>query len=63
MDHTVRARTMAACLTSCKILKIRNGPGSAILPPSLTRIHLTFANNVRGHVGPKFANPLTLLSV
>ncbi|MBE3048579.1 hypothetical protein IMZ48_39980 [Candidatus Bathyarchaeota archaeon] len=39
------------------MLSLRNGPGAAILPPTLTRIHLTFANNITGHVGPKYASP------
>ncbi|KAI1461103.1 CI-B8 domain-containing protein [Annulohypoxylon moriforme] len=37
-----------------KLLAIRHGPGAAILPPEITRIHLDFAkkwNN--GHMGPR----------
>lgn len=47
-------------LTVQKILKLRNGPGAAILPPSLTRIHLTFAHNTTGHIGLQYASPTAL---
>ncbi|KKF97261.1 hypothetical protein CFIMG_002818RA [Ceratocystis fimbriata CBS 114723] len=36
------------------LLKIRFGPGAAVLPPNVTRIHMDFARNIRGgHMGPR----------
>ncbi|KAK1754588.1 CI-B8 domain-containing protein [Echria macrotheca] len=37
-----------------EILWIRNGPGAAILPPNVTKIHLEFARKMEGgHMGPR----------
>ncbi|SPO05770.1 related to ribosomal protein MRP49 [Cephalotrichum gorgonifer] len=37
-----------------RLLGIRLGPGAAVLPPSVTRIHLEFAREAGdGHVGPR----------
>ncbi|KAK0639336.1 CI-B8 domain-containing protein [Cercophora newfieldiana] len=37
-----------------KILWIRHGPGAAVLPPNVTRIHLEFAKRINGgHMGPR----------
>jgi hypothetical protein len=42
-----------------KILWIRHGPGAAILPPNVSRIHLEFAKRLNGgHMGPRFVAPL-----
>ncbi|KAJ8062642.1 hypothetical protein OCU04_009164 [Sclerotinia nivalis] len=35
------------------LLGIRLGPGAAILPPEVTRIHMDFAYGLAGHLGPK----------
>ncbi|KAB8290294.1 hypothetical protein EYC80_011158 [Monilinia laxa] len=35
------------------LLGIRLGPGAAILPPEVTRIHLDFAYGLAGHLGPR----------
>ncbi|KAH0442164.1 50s ribosomal protein mrp49 [Colletotrichum kahawae] len=36
------------------ILSIRHGPGAAILPPNVTRIHMEFAKTMEGgHMGPR----------
>ncbi|KAF7952915.1 hypothetical protein EAE96_006138 [Botrytis aclada] len=35
------------------LLGIRLGPGAAILPPEVTRIHMDFAHGLNGHLGPK----------
>ncbi|KAK0706867.1 CI-B8 domain-containing protein [Lasiosphaeria miniovina] len=41
-------------LTLQKLLTIRNGPGAAILPPDVTRIHMEFAMRMNdGHMGPR----------
>ncbi|KAK3683594.1 CI-B8 domain-containing protein [Podospora appendiculata] len=37
-----------------KILNIRLGPGAAVLPQDVTRIHMEFAKNIEeGHMGPR----------
>lgn len=36
-----------------RLLSIRLGPGAAILPPEVTRIHMDFAYGLAGHLGPK----------
>ncbi|KAF4818030.1 hypothetical protein CGCSCA5_v005657 [Colletotrichum siamense] len=36
------------------ILSVRHGPGAAILPPNVTRIHMEFAKTMEGgHMGPR----------
>jgi large subunit ribosomal protein MRP49 len=40
-----------------KLLAIRTGPGAAVLPQDLKRIHLSFAfKNEDGHMGPRYVN-------
>merc|ERR1711964_827654 len=37
-----------------KLLAIRIGPGAAVLPPEVTRIHMDFARDIEdGHYGPR----------
>ncbi|KAJ5038110.1 uncharacterized protein L3040_006979 [Drepanopeziza brunnea f. sp. 'multigermtubi'] len=37
-----------------KLLAIRLGPGAAVLPPEVTRIHMDFARDIEdGHYGPR----------
>jgi len=37
-----------------KLLSLRHGPGAAVLPPEVTRIHLSFAKKwQKGHLGPR----------
>ncbi|KAI0181932.1 CI-B8 domain-containing protein [Hypoxylon sp. FL1284] len=37
-----------------KLLALRFGPGAAILPPEITRIHMDFAHRIKeGHMGPR----------
>ncbi|QSZ33322.1 hypothetical protein DSL72_002910 [Monilinia vaccinii-corymbosi] len=36
-----------------QLLEIRLGPGAAILPPEVTRIHLDLAYGLAGHLGPR----------
>ncbi|KAK1772975.1 CI-B8 domain-containing protein [Phialemonium atrogriseum] len=37
-----------------QLLEIRHGPGAALLPPDVTRIHIEFAKkNSEGHMGPR----------
>lgn len=44
-----------------KLVKIRCGPGAAVLPKDVTRIHMEFAHKLAGgHMGPRFAWPLPL---
>ncbi|KAL5612158.1 hypothetical protein BROUX41_000298 [Berkeleyomyces rouxiae] len=36
------------------LLKIRFGPGAAVMPPNVTRIHMDFSRNMKGgHMGPR----------
>ncbi|KAK3293383.1 CI-B8 domain-containing protein [Chaetomium fimeti] len=37
-----------------ELVRIRNGPGAAILPQDVTRIHMDFAHKINGgHMGPR----------
>ncbi|KAI5918759.1 50S ribosomal protein mrp49 [Camillea tinctor] len=48
-------------ILKAKLLDLRHGPGAAILPPEITRIHLDFALRWNdGHYGPRYAGALTL---
>ncbi|PNY28480.1 Uncharacterized protein TCAP_01571 [Tolypocladium capitatum] len=41
---------------SLQLINIRCGPGAAILPPEVTRIHMDFATKINGgHMGARFA--------
>jgi len=41
-------------LLKAKLLSLRHGPGAAILPPEITRIHMDFASKWNdGHMGPR----------
>lgn len=43
---------------SLQLINIRCGPGAAILPPEVTRIHLDFATKINGgHMGARFVLP------
>ncbi|KOS22682.1 putative 54S ribosomal protein [Escovopsis weberi] len=40
-----------------KLIKIQCGPGAAVLPPDVSRIHLDFAFTMKGgHMGPRQSN-------
>ncbi|KAF5137520.1 hypothetical protein E5D57_001298 [Metarhizium anisopliae] len=41
-----------------KLINLRCGPGAAILPPEVTRIHMDFATSMsNGHMGARFVPP------
>jgi len=46
-----------------KLLAIRIGPGAAVLPPEVTRIHMDFARDIEdGHYGPRYIIPTSRTS-
>ncbi|KAI8720449.1 L51-S25-CI-B8 domain-containing protein [Fusarium sp. LHS14.1] len=36
-----------------RLINIKCGPGAAVLPPEVTRIHMDFAKSLKGHMGAK----------